>query len=71
MIYLVNYATDLTFETENRLSTFDFSTGDITKFIKALYPNKAHGHDGISIRMIELYAFNYMPYYIKTFAYSF
>ena len=47
--------TDLTFETENRLSTFDFSIGDI-KFAKALDPNKAHGH-GISTRMIKLYAF--------------
>ena len=36
--------TNLTFETENRLSTFDFSSGDI------IGPKKAHRHDGISIR---------------------
>ena len=48
--------TNLIFETKNRLSTFDFSTGDIIKFIKALNPNKAHGHNEISIRMIKLCA---------------
>ena len=48
----------LTFETENRLSTFDFNTDDIVKFIKVLDPNKAHGHVGISIRMIKLHAFS-------------
>ena len=58
---------NLTLETENRLSAFDFSTGDI----KSLDPNKAHGHDEISICMIKLYAFNYMPFYIKTFTFSF
>ena len=50
--------TNVTFEIEKRLSTFDFSTGNILKFIKALNPNKAHGHDGISIRMIKLCAFS-------------
>ena len=49
--------TNLTFETENRLPTFDFSTGDIIKIIKVLDPNKAHGHDGKSTRMIKLCAF--------------
>ena len=37
-----------------RLSTFNFSIGDIIKFIKALDPNKAHGHDGISIKVCAL-----------------
>ena len=50
--------TNLTFETENRLSTSDFSTGDTIKFIKALDPNKVHEHDGISIRVIKLCAFS-------------
>ena len=49
--------TALTVETENRLSTTDFSTDDIIKFIKALDPNMAHGGDGMSIRMIKLCAF--------------
>ena len=30
---------------------------DIVKIAKALEPNKAHGHDKISIRMIKLCAF--------------
>ena len=37
-----------------RLSTL----GDIIKFIKALDPNKAHGHDGISIPTIKVCAFS-------------
>ena len=50
--------TNVTFEAENKLPTFDLSTGDIIKFIKTLDPNKAHSHDGISIYMINLYAFS-------------
>ena len=49
--------TALTVETENRLSTTDFSTGDTIKFIKALDPNMAHGRDRISIRIIKLCSF--------------
>ena len=48
--------TNLTFETENRLFTFDFGTGDIINISKALVPNKAHRYDRISIRMIKLCA---------------
>ena len=51
-------STNLTFETENRLSTFDFSTGDIMEIIKALDPNKTYGQDRISICMIKLCAFS-------------
>ena len=51
-------STNLTFETENRLSTFDFSTGDIMKIIKALDPNKTYGQDRISVRMIKLCVFS-------------
>ena len=36
------------------LSTIDFSTDDIVKIIRNLDPNKAHGHEMISIRMIEI-----------------
>ena len=32
----------------------DFSTDDILKIIRNLDPNKAHGHDLISIRMIKI-----------------
>ena len=47
---------NITFATEQKLSTLEFSTDDIVKFIKSLNPNKAHGHDEISIRMIKLCA---------------
>ena len=40
--------------TGKRLSSFDFSEDDIMKVIQKLDPNKAHGQDNISIRMIEI-----------------
>ena len=45
---------NITFATEQKLSTFELCTNDIVKIIKSLDPNKAHGHDEISIRMIKL-----------------
>ena len=45
---------NITFATEQKLSILEFCTDDIVKIIKSLDPNKAHGHDGISIRMIKL-----------------
>ena len=42
------------FYTDNRLSTVNFSQDDIGKNIQNLNPNKAHGHDDISIRMTEI-----------------
>ena len=40
--------------TQARLRSLDFNEGKIVKIIRALNINKAHGHDGISIRMIEI-----------------
>ena len=40
---------NITFATEQKLSTLEFSTYDIVKIIKSLDPNKAHGHDEISM----------------------
>ena len=40
--------------TDNRLSTVTFSQDDIGKIIQNLNPNKAHGHDNISIRMLKI-----------------
>ena len=40
--------------TNNILDTIVFSKEDIYKIIKNLDPNKAHGHDMISIHMIKL-----------------
>ena len=43
-----------TLYTDNRLSTVTFSQDDIGKIIQNLNPNKAHGHDNISIRMLKI-----------------
>ena len=40
--------------TKSRLSSITFSKDDIAKMIQNLDPNKAHGHDQISIRMLKL-----------------
>ena len=45
----------LTKKTCQSLSTVEFSTNDILKIIRNLNPNKAHGHDMISIRMLKIY----------------
>ena len=37
-------------------NSLEFCTDDIVKIIKSLDPNKAHGHDEISIQMIKLCA---------------
>ena len=42
------------FETSNRLSTVDINSKKILKLIQSLNSNKVHGHDGISIRMLNL-----------------
>ena len=39
----------------NFLSTISFTTDDIAKFTKNLDPNKAHGHDMISILMLKIF----------------
>ena len=41
--------------TNKSLDRVNFSTGDTSKIINNLDPNKAHGHDMLSIRMIKLY----------------
>ena len=43
---------------QSRLSSITFYTDDIAKMIQNLDPNKAHGHDQISIRMPSLIIFN-------------
>ena len=44
----------LHFLTDKRLSTVKFVSNDILKIIQNLNPNKTHGHDKISIRMLKL-----------------
>ena len=46
--------TNQIFYTQNRLRDFDIDSGKISKLINGLNPHKAHGHDGISIRMVKL-----------------
>ena len=40
--------------TRESLTTIDCSNNDILKIIRNLDPNKAHGHDVISIRMVKI-----------------
>ena len=40
--------------TRESLTTIDFSNNDILKIIRNLDPNKVHGHDVISIRMVKI-----------------
>ena len=47
-------STDSFKRTNNFLSTISFTKDDIAKIIKNLNPNKAHGFDMISIRMIKI-----------------
>ena len=41
-------------KTRESLTAIDFSNNDILKIIRNLDPNKAHGHDVISIRMVKI-----------------
>ena len=47
--------TDSFKRTNNLLSAISFTKDDIAKIIKNLNPNKAHGFDMISIRMLKMY----------------
>ena len=48
--------------TDDRLSSISFSQNDIAKIIQNLDPNKAHGHDKISIFMLKICgSFIYKP----------
>ena len=40
--------------TDNRLPSLSFSQDNIAKIIQNLDPNKAHGHDNISIRVLKI-----------------
>ena len=44
----------LHFLTDKRLSTVKFVSNDILKIIQNLNPNKVHGHDKISIRILKI-----------------
>ena len=44
----------MNYKTDYRLLTVNFSIDDIAKILQNLDPNKAHGHDKISIGMLQL-----------------
>ena len=46
--------TNLRYVTDKRLRTINFTTDNIENVIASLNPNKAHGHDNISIRMLKI-----------------
>ena len=45
---------NLIYLTEKRLSKIRFSEDDIAEIIQNLDPNKAHGHDQISVRRLKI-----------------
>ena len=48
--------------TDNSLSSINFSQDDIAKIIQNLDPNKAHGYDNVSIRMLKICgSFSFKP----------
>ena len=46
--------TNLRYVTDKRLRTINFKTDNTEKMILSLNPNKVHGHDNISIRMLKI-----------------
>ena len=46
-----------TYITNNKLSSLQFQDEEIIKIIRSLDINKAHQHDGISIRMLNIFDF--------------
>ena len=44
----------ITYYSAARLTSIKFDNNDILKIIRFLNVNKAHGHDGISVRMIKV-----------------
>ena len=58
---------DLVVETTGRISR---TRGETTKIIRSLDPSKAHGKDGISIRMLKLCAFSISKPLFLLFKYS-
>ena len=55
LITTVNFPRFLLKKTCQSLSTVEFSGYHILKIIRNINPNKAHGHDMISIRMLKIY----------------
>ena len=52
---------EIVFKSEKRLTDITFSSLDLSKIIKDLNSNKAHGHDNISIKMIQICGDSIIP----------
>ena len=52
--YRSSLPTQILRRTNESLHTINFTEDDILSVIRKLDPNKAHGHDQISIRMIQI-----------------
>ena len=48
-----------TYDSAARLTSIEIVNNDILKIIRSLNVYKAHGHDGILIRMIRMYVMNH------------
>ena len=55
------------YRTPHRLADIDILPSDLSKIIKDLNPNKSHGHDNISIRMIQICGESIIPPLILLF----
>ena len=53
-MFFAKLLSHLNYKADNRLSTVNFSIDDIAKILQNLDPNKAHGLDKISIRIVQL-----------------
>ena len=45
---------EVSYKTNKRAKNVTFSSSDLSEIIKNLNPNKAHGYDNISIKMIQV-----------------
>lgn len=52
---------ELMYKTNKRVKDISFSNSDLSKIIKDLNPNKAHGFDNISIKMIQMCGDSILP----------
>ena len=50
----IKQPTNIRYVTDKKLCTINFTTDNIEKIIVSLNPNKAHGHDNISICMFKI-----------------
>ena len=51
----------VSFKTNKRIKNIEISSSNLSRIIKHLNPNKAHGHDNISIKMIQICGDSIIP----------